>query len=591
MDADNADSFYDRLLASIGPVTGRSRQRPPDPPKDRSPPPSPRPKGRVVASPTPPLPPTEPILQTNILTESPTEISPIEKPARKESREDVALVSPPDTIASAPTHAREKPRLSIQVSPVSKTSATLEAELRAKLLASTKKRKASVPPRPAPPLPAKRPPRGSPVFTAVPLSNTPSAEELARKQSFSQSPVSKSFPAEPISPLSQPHGKLALPPKPPQREGFRLRVKLPFPYSTSSFVTVETEKLALTTPISAILDLFNRRSPQDHLYFASISPQPVADCPDDTPDATSEDGVGLGLGIAADNGQRFYRDPPRNLGTGGWRDAAPSRGGPNWDPNVGNLRSTLEDVATVHGAGVVDCEIRSDPRPRSAGTAGTEKNGYFEEEEEGWEGEGEEWVSPAMEQGHWECHDPSYLQQQWSLQWPGAFPNPIMSMTWMDPAYQQPLADPEPEPAQRWIPGHQDYDNAGWKFGFPKKDEDARPVPSRPPPPPPTQVDILKMHGSRKESLVETSPSVPTTTPSAAPASTIPQDSPAAPVPSAPQGPRARNPLHEGKKQKNKKGGPVRNGTVKKKKGKDSGHRGGRGRSSGGGGGGGGGGC
>jgi hypothetical protein len=586
---DNADSFYDRLLASIGAIPSRGRS-PSPPPKDQTPTPPPQPRERVSLSPTPPSPTppspqAKPILQTNVLSESPKELSPVQ--VKRE--EEVVPASPSDQPGPAPAPAKEKP---IQAPPAPKNSATLEAELRAKLLASTKKRKASVPPRPAPPPPAKRPPRGSPVFTAVvPLSNAATPEEHSRKLSVTHSPVSKSFPAELTPPLFQPHGKLALPPKPPQRDGFRLRIKLPFPYSASSFITVETEKLALTTPISAILDLFNRRSPEDHLYFASPSPQPVADGPNDTP------AEGAGLGIGADNGQRFYRDPPRNMGTGGWRDAAPSRGGPNWDPNVGNLRSTLEDVATVYGAEVVDCEIRSDPRPRSAhrsGTAGTDKNGYFEEEEEGWEGEGEgegegeEWVSPAMEQGGWDYNDPSYIQQQpqqpqWAMPWTGAFPNPMVHMPWMmaDPAFQQHMAEPEPEPAQRWIPGHQDYDNAAWRFGFPK-DEEARQAPSRPPPPPPTQVDILKVHGSRKQNIVETLPSTPVgPTPTAGPAQAIPQGPSAAAGPSIPQGPRTRNPLHEGKKKNKKKGGAVQNGSVKKKKGKDAAGKGGRGRGGG----------
>jgi hypothetical protein len=577
---DNADSFYDRLLASIGALP--SRERSPSPPKARSQTPPPQLEEHVSLSPTPSLPRAKPILQTNVLSESPKELTPVE--VKRE--EEAAPASPPDRSGPAPAVAKEKP---VQAPPAPKTSAALEAELRAKLLASTKKRKASAPPRPAPPPPAKRPPRGSPVFTAVvPLSNAASPEEHPRKLSVTHSPVSKSFPAELTPPLTQPHGKLALPPKPPQRDGFRLRIRLPFPYSASSFITVETEKLALTTPISAILDLFNRRSPDDHLYFASPSPQPVADGPNDTP------GEGAGVGIGADNGQRFYRDPPRNMGTGGWRDAAPSRGGPNWDPNVGNLRSTLEDVATVFGAEVVDCEIRSDPRPRSAhrsGTAGTDKNGYFEEEEEeGWEGErereGEEWVSPTMEQGRWDYNDPSYIQQQqWPLPWAGAFPNPMAPMPWMMPdnSFQQHMAEPGPEPAQRWIPGHQDYDNAGWRFGFPK-DEDARPPPSRPPPPPPTQVDILKVHGSRKQNIAETLPPTPVgPTPTAGPAPAIPQGpSAAAAGPSIPQGPRPRNPVHEGKKQKNKKkGGAVQNGAVKKKKGKDAAGKGGRGRGGG----------
>jgi len=589
----DADSFYDRLLASIAPARVRENTQEASQPKPSPVLPAETP---VAAQPICVSPPPNGVQHKDVSTKPSKAVSPVKAPAKREERKDEQTkkedsVTQTDTVGanSTPLKGNAEPYVptSAPASTAPKNSATLEAELRSLLLASSKKRKASGPPPRPPPLPpSKRPPRGSPVFTTITLAGKQSSpEEPVFKATFAQSPVSTSLPSSEPSPqaLHQPHGKLALPPKPPQRDGFRLRVKLPFPFGASSSIIVETEKLPLCTPISAILDLFNRRAAQDHLYFASPSTHPD---PLDTPDTGCEEAVGLGLDL--DAGQRFYRDQPNR--SSGWRDAAAVRGGTGWDANAGNLRATLEDVATVAGAEVVECEIRSDGRSsHRPGTSGTEKkrNGYFEEEgNDGWQevdnGGDESWhVSPAMEQGAWGYyHDPSYLQhQQWGIPWQA-------TMNWIpEPKYQQPILTPvevEPE-AQRWIPGHKDYDAAGWMFGFGAQDhkEEGDPVPSHPPRhPPPRPPPLHVPQGDRlgrRESIIE--PQITSASP-AVPASTSPPVTSLPTAPPPPPGPRGPpHPVPDGKKQKKRGSGGVRSGAARRKKAKELSGRAGRGRS------------
>ncbi|KAF8541697.1 hypothetical protein BDD12DRAFT_828391 [Trichophaea hybrida] len=592
----DADSFYDRLLASIVPTrTGRIHENAQKISLPKSS--LPAPPAETVVAPQPISVSTPPNAQhTDVSTESLKAVLPIEEPAKWKEKEDeqtkedsVTLV---DSVGVNPTTLRGNAKPYVPTSAlaptVPKNSATLEAELRSLLLASKKRKASGPPPRPPPLPPSKRPPRGSPVFTAVTLAGSqPSPEEPTLKAALTQSPVSTSLPSSEASPqtLHPPHGKLALPPKPPQRDGFRLRVKLPFPFGASSSIMVETEKLPLCTPISAILDLFNRRAAQDHLYFASTSTHPD---PPDTPDTGSEEAVGLGLDL--DAGQRFYRDQPNR--SSGRRDAPAARGGPGWDANARNLRATLEDVATVAGAEVVECEIRSDPRvSHRPGTSGTEKkrNGYFEEEgNDGWQevdngGEDSWHVSPAMEQGPWGYyHESSYLQpqQQWGFPWQAA-------MNWIpEPKFHQPIPLPvevEPE-AQRWIPGHKDYDAAGWMYGFVPQDhkEEEESVPSHPPRPPPPRPPPLHVpqgdRSGRKEGIIE--PSI-TSIPPAVPVSALPPASvlpTAPPLPPVPRGSH-QSPPDNKKHKKRGNGGGVRSGAMRRKKAKELSAKSGRGRS------------
>jgi len=554
----DAESFYDTLLASIGHngregVSVRTEEA------------SHLPADKAVIKPTSaPVHPPPPVIKTEVLqpdsiTCSPETISPVNTTVVKTEYATPRNYEPPATLTS----------------PTFKSSTQLEAELRAKLLASTKKRKAQGASRPLALPPSQRPPRGSPVFTTVPLASRSSVDDALSKQAnVPHSPVSPSFPAPEISPASQQHRRLALPPKLPQRDGFKLRIKLPFSFAGSSFITLETDKLPLTTPISAILDLFNRRSPLDHLYFAPPSPHDDNHVPNPAGRVGDEEDVGLGIPI--DSGQRFYRDPPRNTGSGGWRDAAPSRGGPNWDPGVGNLRATLEDVTTVYGAEVVECEIRCDLRPKSPHRRGSggggggsavdsKQNNYCEEEdaEEWQDAEPEdEWVSPVMGAGQWD-YNMFVAPGRWDA---AMFAGMPMSMDWMPAipgiaAYPQhlPLQETEPEHAQRWIPGHQDYNDAGWRFGFGRNDPVESALPNHPLPP-----------------HIDPTPPVAST-------------ATAGPTPPIPTGPRTssipshappRQPATENKKNKKRGGG----GGKKKHKG-SSAKRGGQGRGGGNGGG------
>ncbi|KAI5840950.1 hypothetical protein BZA05DRAFT_413604 [Tricharina praecox] len=577
----NADSFYDTLLASIG-HGGREKDRMR---ADVAPPQIEAPvAGDVVIKPTPAIArPSPPVVKTegsrlDVVSRPPRTTLPADTPAVK-----AESVETPAIGVGAASSRKNEP-LASSASPPNKSLTQLEAELRARLLASTKKRKAQGASRPPSLPPSKRPPRGSPVFTAVPLTSRSSGEEALPKQpNVPQSPVSPFVPAQETPTVSQPHGKLALPPKPPQRDGFKLRIKLPFAFAGSSSITLETDKLPLTTPISAILDLFNRRSPLDHLYFAPPSPRDEPH-PEPTRSDADEEGV-VGLGIAIDSGQRFYRDPPRNMGVGGWRDPAPSRGGPNWDPGVGNLRATLEDVATVFGAEMVECEIRCDPRPKSSHRRGSgggsgsaavdskQADYYEEDDDEKWQEAKpeDEWVSPAVEQGQWD-----YNMYVAPGSWDAAmFTAMSIPMDWIPgipgiAAYQQHRTPQEPdlEPAQRWIPGHQDYNDAGWRFGFGRNDHQESSLPTRSLPThinPPTPVPSTATAG-----LTPPIPTGPRT-------STIPSHVP------------PRQPATENKKNKKRGGNAARGGGGGRKKNKTpSGKRGVRGGGNGGGGNGGG---
>jgi hypothetical protein len=527
----DAESFYDKLLASIGPVRDPCDDKKPETLFHKDPSTTTKPSDdchRVPASIDIQSIPTNEVLDKQLpLKGSPQEqyTSPVAPPTSSGQKSC-------DTFTPATNSCHKTtPTDSAAVAP--NNSAKLEAELRARLLASSKKRKTSIPPpRPPPLAPSKRPPRGSPVFTTVPLStSTPNNGDDPTPQSSSatiaQSPVSEPVPAaeqrgpSPQS-LLQPQGKLALPPKPRQREGFRLRIKLPFSFLPSMFTIVETERFPLTTPISAILDLFNRRSVQDYLYFPS-SPSSIPVLSANThngcePEDPGGSGLGSGLGlelelgrdVEVDVGQRFYRDIPRvsDQRQTGWREAPTARGGSIRDANSRNLRATLEDVVTVAGAEWVECELRSDPRPKSShstnnGNMENKFRGFYEEKEtnEQWHeqtggGSSDDmvWqVSPAMEQ--WDYSDPLVLHHQqqqqhhhqhqqhqqqhpqWGAAWQGQYPS--YNSPWFHcNEYQTPVPPSQDissdGDAQRWIPGHRDYDSAGWTYGFQHQNQNSK---------------------------------------------------------------------------------------------------------------------
>jgi hypothetical protein len=533
----DASSFYDTLLASIGAPrskTSKDREEKPVAPKPVNkavpivkPPPATRPSSSAdtatVRKPTPitasvatatPIPAPRQALQprTGTSTNSPVQVKrevknevvePKEPPsqAHKSVAEILKVkIEKTETVPSTPSNGPTATNLrgnapsfvptTTQAPTASlKSSTALEEELRSRLLASRKRKAASDLPRPPPPPQSKRPPRGSPVFTAVPLaSNSPVTEDP--NNSFSERNVISisSSPIEPSSPVRAlvPAGKLALPPKPAQRDGFRLRIKLPLSTASSGFITMETDKLPLSTPLSAILDLFNRRTADDHLYFASPSTLP------DTPDVVSND-----PDVELEAGQRFYRFPPKGVAR---PDVGSARLAPCWDSKGGNIRATLEDVAIVSGAEVVECEIRSEPRRYGApGPSGTEnkRSGFVEEEEmDGYGGEQEQ--NTAVDNQNWQNHAnhspvvdqnvqgffdpfafiqpplPVPLPQPWLQPW--AWSAAAAAINWMPDAQgqPQPQGNENPEEAPRWIPGHKDYTEAGWMFGFGQNDAGAQ---------------------------------------------------------------------------------------------------------------------
>jgi hypothetical protein len=562
----DAESFYDKLLASI--------------------PQCPRTEGSTPEDLAWPIPNAPPVSAADTIMDAP--------PADKSDSDSEAGISPSSTRPMDIDTPQTGPR------PVAKKDpAKLEAELRARLLAAKKPK----------PLvlhtPAKRPPRGSPVFTAVPLSAVEISSSSAPTPA--QTPVTAPIMFEG---MSQVQGRLRLPPRPPQREGFRLRVKLPFNISPLAHMVVETEKMALYTPISAVLDLFNRRSPHDYLYFPSAHPPLSGD--------TVDGGVEQ-LETQQDRGQRFYRDPPKSVEKAGWREVAAARGGTTWDANTGNLRATLEDVATVAGAVVVDCEIRNEPKPvpahsPDADLADNKINSHHEEEEvwHGEEAEEQDWDgSPGTEQGEWSYNDPAYSPNSWM--WPGMFP---FAAPWFSGGgfpMQMPAAEPNSAAATtptspifpattsevkldgqvpRWIPGHEDYDKARHKFGFNKPRQKERdPVPRgsrhlavRPPPLPPAPAPAFSptpTHRSRSPMETPRGPRGDGKNETRRPRTPRPATPVSASMSRPPHGPRAHGappppPALDSKKPSRKRGGAPSGRGVQKRKNRSGRNRSGR---------------
>ncbi|KAI5778433.1 hypothetical protein EDC01DRAFT_674275 [Geopyxis carbonaria] len=520
----DAESFYDKLLASLGqtsptcdPVNASKSATAEPEATSTAPPPQPEPSVPSPSLEKEPSPPNQAKF-AKVLTETPTVLSPeaaVFIPAADAQPKPVTSV--PVEVETLPSTAKEtasqQPEQSTtdsksisskkEAAPASKSSATLEAELRAKLLASSKKRKFTTQDSRTPTSqPKPRPLRGSPVFTAVQLSTSisPVSPNPTRADNVFNSPppTKHEQQALPNGKLSlPPKPQLSLPPKPPRREGFRLRLRMPFSTSSSRYITLETERLPLSTPISAILDLFGRRAPPDHLYFpSSHSSQSAAD---DSPGTEAE--------FQGPTGQRFYRDPPRGAEQlAGWRQLAAARSAASCDANtVGNLRATLEDVSTVAHADIVECEIRCGMPTRHPSDSDnvyahdSEMAEAWDEDQDGGDGEEEgDWGhSPELEQGEWtgDMYGQNPQQQQWQFPFnPQATPHqiafPPMPTPWMQPEFPMPTAGPLPDgegDVQRWIPGHRDYDNAGWMFGMHNVESPHQHMEQQQPLPPPPQ--------------------------------------------------------------------------------------------------------
>lgn len=362
-----------------------------------------------------------------------------------------------------------------------------------------------------------------------------------------------------------------LPPRPPPREGFKIRISVPFRAAPGRTITLKTEKLPLSTQISSILELFGPARDGDHLYFPGSNPKPTVEI---------ESGEKTDL-VLGEEGQRFYRDDDdtgrdairaREAGMispktvvkkeEGWHpqsaDSSPVAGSnlrgdamdyvpsshlkqpkPTESRWVG-LSATLEDIWT-RGKKVVDCTLvragdgeddeeeeedqgfpeRRPPtnledrglgwRPqhqhrnsRGDFATGIEHQWPEEHGEEGEEGEeeeadGEGW---GYNEGYPEGSGPNN-GMNWGAGYPmgpGQPPGPwnseqypmIPNTNIPDPNTQwyttqqyphssqpSPVFSPHDEgqgsgfmggaqavQAMHWVPGHMDYANAGWMYGY-----------------------------------------------------------------------------------------------------------------------------
>lgn len=685
----DADSFYDKLLASIGlpsdepePLPNSNRKessqdykrngngrngderereaprRPTEPqpelqlqspPKSKSQPqpslpkpkpelphqnlkPEPAPEPRLEPRPTPSTVPTLPPKPIPSSTDLRDRIQSLTKQLSTSSPSAppvTALKSPseiPSSTAPLPDkpQAKEEPR---------KNPATLEAELRRKLLENGLRKRKSSPPEGGvtktdgtdkrrkitpPPLPTPPPP--------PPVSVTPDSVETKEKDSAAEAEAIKSRQAElrrkllersnlikqkppplqangdapthnfdsprkinrsysPIeissdddepSSTSKTISTLPpfLPPRPPPREGFKLRISVPFPAAPGKTIVLKTEKLSLSTPISSILELFGTARDGDHLYFPGSNPKPTSEI---------ESGEKADL-VLGEEGQRFYRDDDE---TGreaskvqeaatrspkivvkkeeGWHSQ--SRGsslvggsslrgdamdyvpgsrlkeaetaGPQWT----GLIATLEDIWT-RGKKVVDCTLVragdgedeeedqafSEKRPptnvedrgnswhpqrphrNSHGDFATGiEHQWADEQEEGEEGEeeeadGEGW---GYNEGYPEGSGPNsnmnwgpgypmgtgQLPGSWNPEQYPMIPNtniPDPNAQWYATQHPQYPHSGQPSPvfpqhdetqgpafmgggapvlqAMHWVPGHTDYANAGWTYGYGSND-------------------------------------------------------------------------------------------------------------------------
>ncbi|KAI5852710.1 hypothetical protein DFP73DRAFT_456487, partial [Morchella snyderi] len=321
-------------------------------------------------------------------------------------------------------------------------------------------------------------------------------------------------------PLSISSKSKALPPflpkRPPPREGFKLRITVPFPTNPNESIVLRTEKLPLSTPISTILGLFGAARDGDHLYFPGTNPKPTAE---------KENGEKM-LG---EDGQRFYRDGDETGSAGiikevvvkkedGWnaRSAGSSLKGATSslrgdaidyvpggsykatmvaEPQWTGISATLEDVWT-RGRKAVECtlvrahnpadsddhglsQLRLDDRGNAWNSRHQHRNSRSEEE---GEGEGERWGygnegypessegGPNMSWGPGYPMAPDPNAQPW---YPGqtqyqhsAQPSPVFSQ--QDEGQGSAFMGgslPVPQ-AMHWVPGHMDYANAGWMYGF-----------------------------------------------------------------------------------------------------------------------------
>lgn len=681
----DADSFYDKLLASIGlpydepePLSesnkkelpqdyrrndhgrnGEERERPAEPqPKSQLPKSKPQPQPPLKSKPKPPRQKPKPESKPDPQPESRSTPNPIStlppKPiadlrdrvqslARKQSAS-----APPPSLVAAPAPCSEVPnKAPSEVPPLPdkspvkegeppKPPSTLEAELRRKLLENgLRKRKSSPPEGRVPkadgtdkrrkpnilPLPTPRIPLTPSTLPLLPPTSIAPNSAVVEKDSAAEAEAIKSRQAElrrkllersnlikqkppliqanehapnhsfdPTRKVNRSYSPIEissdddeppstskmlsalppfLPPRPPPREGFKIRISVPFRAAPGRTITLKTEKLPLSTPISSILELFGPARDGDHLYFPGSNPKPTVEI---------ESGEKADL-VLGEEGQRFYRDddntgrePIKAREAGmispktvvkkeeGWHpqsaDSSPVGGSSlrgdaiDYVPSshlkqpettesrwVG-LSATLEDIWT-RGKKVVDCALvragdgeddeeedqgfpeRRPPtniedrghgwRPRhqhrdSRGDFATgiehqwpEEHGEEGEEGEEEEADGEGWgysegypegsgPNNGMNWGTGYPMGPGQPSGPWNPEQYPMIPNtniPDPNTQWY--AAQQYPHSSQPSPvfsphdegqgsgfmggaqavqAMHWVPGHMDYANAGWMYGY-----------------------------------------------------------------------------------------------------------------------------
>ncbi|PWW77983.1 hypothetical protein C7212DRAFT_350779 [Tuber magnatum] len=422
-----------------------------------------------------------------------------------------------------------------------RTSAALEAELRRRLLESgLRKRKSFSEPENAPASLDNRVPEPDSTgpYKAAELRRRLLFERSAyEKQKSSAQQSSAAPPKTPTKPMGSqppisissddedqhttksPSHPLSLPPRPPPRIGFSLRISVPFAASASGYLVVQTEELPLNTTLTSIIELFGPLNDRDHLYFPHSKPNPSQDVTkaEDGDEETREE----------DLGQRFYYEPedsetesqgeatgqsvktpmkkpsdtrPKSAKSslnGAAPDFVPAdkKEGPAEPGSWAAGRKTLEDVWTG-GRQEVECVlIRA--RELDHREQGQDAEVYTDGEcfqQNGWRGMRN--FLPTGKRSDGEPHGQwgfgasgfppdnmsyGYSSQQWSG--PYLDPNmPSPSTPWFpqqnfqqqSPAFlspQQPQPEFPPEggngpQAMHWIPGHTDYTTAGWMYGF-----------------------------------------------------------------------------------------------------------------------------
>jgi len=348
----------------------------------------------------------------------------------------------------------------------------------------------------------------------------PSAAPLAAlaKPVRSQSPISISSDDDDQHTTKSLSHPVSLPPRPPPRVGFRLRISVPFAALPSGYLVMQTEELPLSTTLTSIIELFNPLNDRDHLFFPHSKPKP-------SQNATKAEGSDEEM-EEEELGQRFYYEPedseiePQGEATGqsiktptkkpnearpksqsslngGAPEFVPAdkKEGPDEPASWVVGRKTLEDVWTG-GKQEVECVLIR------AGELDHHEQGQAAEvytdgecfPQNGWGGMRD--FLPTGKQSEGEPHGQwgfgasgfppdnmsyGYPNQQWAG--PYLDPNvPSPSTPWFpqqnfpqqSPAFlpsQQAQPDFPPEggngpQAMHWIPGHTDYTTAGWMYGF-----------------------------------------------------------------------------------------------------------------------------